>query len=56
MLRHKALGLCPKARQGREGKRVPSGYLREAQSDSQRTEGKRQPSGLLREAQSDPEA
>ena len=31
----------------REGKRVPGGHLREAQSDPKRTEGKRQPGGLL---------
>ena len=44
MLRHRDLGRCPKPRQARreacalwrEGKRVPGGHLREAQSDPKR--------------------
>ena len=55
MLRHKALGLCPKARQARREARALWALGPKAQSDPQRAGGKRQPCGLLREAQSDPE-
>ena len=55
MLRHKALGLCPKARQARREARALWALGPKAQSDPKRTGGKRQPSGLLRAAQSDPQ-
>ena len=55
MLRHKALGLCPKARQARRKARALWALGPKAQSDPQRAGGKRQPCGLLREAQSDPQ-
>ena len=56
VLRHRDLGRCPKPRQARreacalwrEGKRVPGGHLREAQSDPKR--GSETMSATAREA------